>query len=68
MRVTKKFKSDLDIIDSLQRITGYKLTKKSKEKSPRMIFLQKISSNDDNNPIKVQILKSKNNNIEENKR
>ncbi len=61
MRVTKKIKSDLDIIDSLQRITGYKLTKKSKEKSPRMIFLQKISSNDYNNPIKVQILKSKNN-------
>ena len=62
MRVTKKIKSDLDIIDSLQRITGYKLTKKSKEKSPRMIFLQKISSNDYNNPIKVQILKSKINN------
>ena len=62
MRVTKKIKSDLDIINSLQRITGYKLTKKLKEKSPRMIFLQKISNNEYNNPIKVQILKSKNNN------
>ena len=62
MRVTKKIKSDLDIINSLQRITGYKLTKKQKEKSPRMIFLQKISNNEYNNPIKVQILKSKNNN------
>ena len=62
MRVTKKIKSDLEIIDSLQRITGYKLTKKTKEKSPRMIFLQKVSNNEYNNPIKVQLLKSKNNN------
>ena len=62
MRVTKKIKSDLEIIDSLQRITGYKFPKKSKEKSPRMILLQKVSNNEYNNPIKVQLLKSKNNN------
>ena len=62
MRVTKKIKSDLEIIDNLQRITGYKLTKKTKGKSPPMILLQKISNNEYNNPIKVQLLKSKNNN------
>ena len=62
MRVTKKIKSDLEIIDNLQKITGYKLTKKSKEKSPRMILLQKVSNNEYNNPIKVQLLKTKNNN------
>ena len=60
MRVTKKLKSDLEIIDSLQRLTGYKLTRNTKEKSPRMIFLQKITNNDMNAPIKVQLLKSKN--------
>ena len=60
MRVTKKIKSDLEIIDNLQRLTGYKLTRNTKEKSPRMIFLQKITNNDINAPIKVQLLKSKN--------
>ena len=61
MRVTKKLKSDLEIIDSLQKITGYKLTKNTIEKSPRMILLQKISNNNDANfPIKVQLLKTKN--------
>ena len=60
MRVTKKIKSDLEIIDSLQKITGYKLTRNTKEKSPRMIFLQKITNNEGNIPIKVQLLKSKN--------
>ena len=62
MRVTKKIKSDLEIINDLQKITGYKLTKNPKEKSPRMILLQKISYNEYNNPIKVQLLKTKNNN------
>jgi hypothetical protein len=38
MRVTKKLKSDLEIIDSLQKITGYKLTKNTREKSPRVIL------------------------------
>ena len=61
MRVTKKLKSDLEIIDSLQRITGYKLTKNNQEKSPRMILLQKITNNEGNIPIKVQLLKAKNN-------
>ena len=56
MRVTKKIKSDLEIIDSLQKITGYKLTRNTKEKSPRMIFLQKITNNEGNIPIKVQLL------------
>ena len=60
MRVTKKIKSDLEIIDSLQKLTGYRLTRNTKEKSPRMIFLQKITNNDSNFPIKVQLLKSKN--------
>ena len=62
MRVTKKLRSDLEVIDSLQRITGYKNSKKSREKSPRTILLQKISTNDNNIPIKVQLLKTKNNN------
>ena len=44
-----------------QKITGYKLTKNTREKSPRMILLQKISNNNDANfPIKVQLLKTKN--------
>ncbi len=61
MKVTKKLKSDLEIIDSLQRITGYKLIKNNQEKSPRMILLQKITNNEGNIPIKVQLLKTKNN-------
>ena len=61
MKVTKKIKSDLEIIDSLQRITGYKLIKNNQEKSPRMILLQKITNNEGNIPIKVQLLKTKNN-------
>ena len=68
MKVTKKLKSDLEIIDSLQRLTGYKLTKNIIEKSPRMILLQKISNNDSNFPIKVQLLKSKNINPNKNLR
>ena len=40
MRVTKKLKSDLEIIDSLQRLTGYKLTRNTKEK----IFITIIST------------------------
>ena len=63
MRVTKKLRSELELLDSLQRISGYKNNKNSKEKSPRTILLQKISSNDNNIPIKVQLLKTKNNNI-----
>ena len=62
MRVTKKLRSELELLDSLQRISGYKNNKNSKEKSPRTILLQKISSNDNNIPIKVQLLKAKNNN------
>ena len=62
MRVTKKLCSELELLDSLQRISGYKNNKNSKEKSPRTILLQKISSNDNNIPIKVQLLKAKNNN------
>ena len=58
MRVTKKLNRDLEVVDSLQRITGYKSNKYSREKSPRTILLQKISPND--NPIKVQLLKTKN--------
>ena len=61
MKVTKKLKSDLEIIDSLQKITGYKLIKNNQEKSPRMILLQKITNNEGNIPIKVQLLKTKNN-------
>ena len=61
MRVTKKLRSELEILDSLQKISGYKNSKNSKEKSPRTILLQKISSNDNNIPIKVQLLKTKNN-------
>ena len=60
MRVTKKLIRDLEVVDSLQRITGYKNNKYSREKSPRTILLQKISSNDNNIPIKVQLLKTKN--------
>ena len=66
MRITKKLRSDLEIIDSLQRITGYKNNKNSREKSPRTILLQKISPNDNNVPIKVQLLKTKNNNYNTN--
>ena len=60
MRVTKRLRSDKEIIDSLQKITEY--NKKSQEKSPRTILLQKISINDSNIPIKVQLLKTKKNN------
>ena len=66
MRITKKLRSDLEIIDSLQRITGYKNNKNSREKSPRTILLQKISPNDNNVPIKVQLLKTKNSNYNTN--
>ena len=67
MRVTKKLRSELELLDSLQRITGYKNIKNSKEKSPRTILLQKISSSNDNNfPIKVQLLKTKSNNFNKN--
>ena len=66
MRITKKLRSDLEIIDSLQRITGYKNNKNSHEKSPRTILLQKISPNDNNAPIKVQLLKTKNSNYNTN--
>ena len=60
MRVTKKLSRDLEVVDSLQRITGYKSNKYSREKSPRTILLQKISPNENNIPIKVQLLKIKN--------
>ena len=66
MRITKKLRSDLEIIDSLQRITGYKNNKNSREKSPRTILLQKISPNDNKAPIKVQLLKAKNSNYNTN--
>ena len=66
MRVTKKLRSELELLDSLQRISGYNNNKNSKEKSPRTIFLQKISPNVNNIPIKVQLLKTKNNNIDKN--
>ena len=66
MRVTKKLRSELELLDSLQRISGYKNIKNSKEKSPRTILLQKISSNDNNFPIKVTLLKTKNNNSNKN--
>ena len=62
MRVTKKLRSDLELLDSLQKISGYKKNKNSREKSPRTILLQKISPNENNIPIKVQLLKAKNNN------
>jgi hypothetical protein len=55
MRVTKKLIRDLEVVDSLQRITGYESNKYSREKSPRTILLQKISSNSNNIPIKVQL-------------
>jgi len=66
MRITKKLRSDLEIIDSLQRITGYKNNKNSRENCPRTILLQKISQNDNNAPIKVQLLKTKNRNYNTN--
>ena len=66
MRVTKKFRSELELLNSLQRISGYNNKKNSREKSPRTIFLQKISPNDNNIPIKVQLLKTKNNNLDKN--
>ena len=66
MRVTKKLRSELELIDSLQKISGYKNTKNSRENSPRTILLQKISTNDNNIPIKVQLLKTKNNNFNNN--
>ena len=66
MRVTKKLRNDLEVIDSLQRISEYKRNKNSREKSPRTILLQKISTNDTNIPIKVQLLKTKNNNFNNN--
>ena len=62
MRVTKKFRNHKEVIDSLQKITQYKHMKNSQEKSPRTILLQKISINDSNIPIKVQLLKTKKNN------
>ena len=62
MRVTKKLRSELELLDSLQRISGYKNMKNSKDKSPRTILLQKISSSSNNNfPIKVTLLKANNN-------
>ena len=61
MRVTKKLCSELELLDRLQKISGYRNSKNSKEKSPRTILLQKISTNDNNIPIKVQLLKTKNN-------
>ena len=66
MRVTKKLLSELELMDSLQKISGYKNAKNSREKSPRTILLQKISTNDNNIPIKVQLLKTKNNNFNNN--
>ncbi len=66
MRVTKKLLSELELMDSLQKISGYKNAKNSREKSPRTILLQKISTNDNNLPIKVQLLKTKNNNFNNN--
>ena len=60
MRVTKKLHSELELFDTLQKISGFKIKKNSKEKSPRTILLQKISSNDI--PIKVQLLKTNNSN------
>ena len=62
MRVTKKFRNHKEVIDSLQKITEYKHMKNSQEKSPRTILLQKITINDSNIPIKVQLLKAKKNN------
>ena len=61
MRVTKKIRSDIEVINTLQKITEFKNNKNSREKNPRTILLQKITSNDNNNPIKVQLLKTKNN-------
>ena len=66
MRVTKKIRSDIEVIDSLQKISDYKNNKNSQEKSPRTILLQKISTNDSNAPIKVQLLKTKSNNFNNN--
>ncbi len=66
MIVNKKSRNDLEVIDNLQRLSGYKRNKNSKEKNPKTIFLQKISLHDKNLPIKVQLLKSNNNNYNNN--
>ena len=61
MKVNKKYQNDLEVVDNLQRLSRYKNKKNSKEKNPKKIFLQKISFQDNNIPIKVQLVKTNNN-------
>jgi hypothetical protein len=56
MKVNKKYQNDLEVVDNLQRLSRYKNKKNSKEKNPKKIFLQKISFQDNNIPIKVQLI------------
>ena len=42
----------------------YKINRNSREKNPRKIFLQKISTHDNGNPIKIQLLKTNNDNFD----
>ena len=66
MKVNKKLRNDLEVIENLQRISGYKRNKNSREKNPRKIFLQKISTHDNGNPIKIQLLKTNIDNFDNN--
>ena len=41
MKVNKKLRNDLEVIDNLLRISGYKRNKNSREKNQKKIFFKK---------------------------
>lgn len=62
MKAIKTIRSEIEILDSLNKIVGIHDNKNRRERNPRTIFLQKVSPNNISNPVKIQLLKTINDN------